>query len=148
ESSFEIHNCTGQDVHLLRVRSSTPWLTARPPVPIARGGQAWARQVWRVGVEAKPDGLPGGRHPGQINIQTECPEAPRTLVPLELDLRGPVEAAPGQLAFGAISPGAPARRRVRLRYAKEGAPPGPPPVSVSHDLGEQLQVSYAAMSAT
>jgi hypothetical protein len=148
ESSFEIHNCTGRDVHSLSVRSSTPWLTARPPVPIAHGGQAWARQIWRVVVEAKTDGLPVGRHQAQIEIQTDCPEAPVTPVPLELDLRGPVQAAPDQLAFGAISPGAPAKRRVLLRYATEGAPPGPPPVSLSHDLGEQLQVSYAAMSAT
>jgi hypothetical protein len=148
ESSFEIHNCTGRDVHLLCVRSSTPWLTARPAVPVARGGQAWARQVWRVVVEAKTDGLPAGCHQAQIVIQTDCPEAPVTLLPLELDLRGPVEAAPGQLAFGAISPGAPARRRVLLRYATEGAPPGPRHVSLSHNLGEQLQVSYAAISAT
>src|SRR5262249_12525280 len=55
ESSFEIHNCTGQDVHLLAVGSSTPWLTARPPVPLTPGDRAWARQVWRVVVEAKTD---------------------------------------------------------------------------------------------
>jgi hypothetical protein len=145
ECSFEIHNCTGQDVHLLRVRSSTRWLTARPPVPVARGDQARARQIWRVVVEAKTDGLPTGRHQGQIEIHTDCPEARVTPVPLELDLRGPVQASPGQLAFGAISPGAPAKRRVLLRYATKGAPPG---LSVSHNLGEQLQVDYAAMSAT
>jgi Protein of unknown function (DUF1573) len=148
ESSFEIHNCTGHDVRLLCVRSSTPWLTARPPVPIARGDQAWARQIWRVVVEAKTDGLPVGRHQAQIDIQTDCPEAPVTPVVLDLDLRGPVEASPGQLAFGAISPGARAKRRVLLRYATEGTPPGHPHVSLSHNLGEQLQVSYAATSAT
>jgi hypothetical protein len=148
EGSFEIHNCTGQDVHLLAVRSSTPWLTVRSPVPIAPGDQAWARQVWRVVVEAKTDGLPAGRHPAQIDIQTDCPEAPVTPVPVELDLRGPVEAAPDQLAFGTISPGAPAKRRVLLRYAAEGTSPGPRHVSISHNLGEQLQVSYAALSAT
>src|SRR5262249_13891756 len=104
-------------------------------------------QVWRVVIEAKPDGLPVGRHQAQIDIQTDCPEAPVTPVPVELDLRGSVEAAPGQLAFGSISPGAPGRRRVRLRYATEGGP-GPPPASLSHDLGEQLQVSYAALSAS
>src|SRR5262249_28059385 len=143
ESSFEIHNCPGQDMRLLSVRSSTPWLTARPPVPIACDGQAWVRQIWRVVVEAKTEGLPPGRHQAQIDIQTDCPEAPVTSVPLELDLRGPVEAAPGQLAFGTISPGTSAKRRVLLRYATEGAPP----VSLSHNLGEQLQVSYAAISA-
>jgi hypothetical protein len=47
------------------------------------------------------------------------------------------------LAFGTISPGTSAKRRVLLRYATEGVPP----VSVSHNLGEQLQVSYAAISA-
>jgi hypothetical protein len=148
ECSFEIHNCTGQDVHLLSVRSSTPWLTARPPVPVARGDQTWARQIWRVVVEAKTDGLPAGCHQAQIEIQTDCPEARVTPVPLELDLRGPVQASPGELAFGAISPGAPARRRVLLRYPTEGSPPGPRHVSLSHNLGEQLLVSYAAMSAT
>jgi hypothetical protein len=147
ESSFEIHNCTDQDVHLLSVRPCTPWLTARPPVPIARGDQAWVRQIWRVVVEAKTEGLPAGRHQAQIDIQTDCPEVPVTPVPLELDLRGPVQAAPGQLAFGTISPGTSAKRRVLLRYATEGAPPGPPPVSLSHNLGEQLQLSYAAISA-
>ncbi len=148
ENSFEIHNCTGQDVHLLAVRPSTPWLTARPPVPIAPSDQPWTRQIWRVVVEAKTDGLPAGRHQAQIDIQTDCPEAPVTPVPLELDLRGPVEAAPGQLAFGTISPGAPAKRKVLLRYATEGTSPGPRHVSISHNLGEQLQVSYAALSAT
>jgi hypothetical protein len=147
ENSFEIHNCTDQDVHLLSVRSSTPWLTARPPVSIARSDQAWARQIWRVVVEAKTDGLPAGRHQAQIDIQTDCLEAPVIQVPLDLDLRGPVEAAPGQLAFGTIAPGAPAKRKVVLRYATEGATPGHRHVSLNHNLGEQLQVSYAAISA-
>jgi hypothetical protein len=148
ESSFEIHNCTSQDVHLLSVRSSTPWLIARPPVSIVPSDHAWARQVWRVVLEAKTDGLPAGCHPAQIDIQTDCPEAPITPVPLDLDLRGPVEASPGQLAFGTIPPGTPARRKVLLRYATEDPPPGSRYVFITHNLGEQLQVSYAAISAT
>jgi hypothetical protein len=148
ESSFEIHNCTGQDVHLLSVGSSTPWLSVSPPVPSAGNDQPWARQVWRVVVEANADGLPPGRHRAQIDVRTDCPGAPVTTVPLDLDLRGAVQATPGQLDFGTISPGVSARRRVLLRYAAEGELSGPPRVSISHDLGEQLQVSYAALSAT
>jgi hypothetical protein len=148
ESCFEIHNCTDQDVQSLSVRSSTPWLTVQPPAPIAPSDHPWARQVWRVVVEAKTDGLPSGRHPAQIDIQTDCPEAPVTPVPLDLDLREPVQAAPSQMAFGTISPGTSVKRRVLLRYATEGVLPGHPQVSISHNLGEQLQVSYAAISAT
>jgi hypothetical protein len=117
-------------------------------VPIAPSDHPWARQAWRVVVEAKTDGLASGRHPAQIDIQTDCPEALITPVPLELDLREPVQAAPSEMAFGTISPGASAKRRVLLRYATEGALPGHPHVSISHDLGEQFQVSYAAISAT
>jgi hypothetical protein len=146
ESSFEIHNCTGQDVHFLAVGSSTPWLTAQQPVPVARGDHAGARQVWRVVVEAKAGGLPAGHHQAQVDIRTDCPEAPVTPVPVDLDLRAAVQAVPGQLAFGTTSPGTPARRRVLIRYATEGTPAGPRQVSLTHDLGKQLQVSYAALS--
>jgi hypothetical protein len=58
-----------------------------------------------------------------------------------------VQAAPGQLAFDTLSPGTPAKRKVVLRYATEGALPSPPDVFITHNLGKQLQVSYAANSA-
>jgi hypothetical protein len=148
ESLFEIHNCTDQDVHTLSVRSSDPWLTVRPPIPIMHSDHAGARQMWRVNVAAKTDGLQAGRHPGHIDIQTDCLEAPATLVMVELDLRLPVEAVPGQLAFGILSPGSSAQRKVFLRYDTEGASPDPPQISLSHDLGPQLHVSYAALSDT
>jgi hypothetical protein len=148
ESSFEIHNYTDQDVHRLSVRSLTPWLTPRSPEPIASSNRPGARQVWRVVVEAKTDGLPVGCHHAQIAIQTDCPEASETPVLLDLDLRGPVQASPDELAFGVLSAGGSARRKVFLRYAPDGARSELPRVSLTHDLGEQLQVSYAALSAT
>jgi hypothetical protein len=147
ETVFEVHNCTDQDVHALSVRSSTPWLTARSPVPTRHSDYAEARQVWQVVVEARPNGLPAGRHEAQVVIQTDCPAAPETTVPVELDVRGPVQALPGQLAFGTVPPGTPARRKVLLRYATEDTPPGSRYVFITHNLGVQLQVSYAALSA-
>jgi hypothetical protein len=148
ESSFEIHNCTDQDVHVLSARSSTPWLTAGLPVPVPRSDHAGARQVWRVVVEARADGLPVGRHQAQVHIRTDCPEVPVSSVRVELDLRGPVQSVPEQLAFGTLSPGTPARRKVVLRYDMEGAHSSPPDVCITHNLGQQLLVSYAALSAT
>jgi hypothetical protein len=103
--------------------------------------------MWRVVVEAKPDGLPVGRHQAQVHIRTDCPEAPVNVVLVELDLRGPVQAVPEHLAFGTLSPGTPARRKVVLRYDMEGAHSSPLDVCITHNLGRQLQVSYAPNSA-
>ena len=147
ETVFEVHNCTDQDVHALSVRSCTPWLTVRPPVPTSHSDYAGARQVWQVVVEAKPDGLPAGRHEAQVVLQTDCPTDPWMSVPVELDVRGPVQASPEQLAFGTVPPGTPTRRRLLIRYATEDTPPGSRHVFITHNLGEQLQVSYAALSS-
>src|SRR5262245_50854243 len=147
-ASFEIHNCTDGDVHLLSAQSLTPWLTVPEPVPAAGSEHGPARQVWRVVVAARADGLPAGRHQAQVKITTDCPGAPAQVVPVELDLREPVQVAPRQLSFGTVAPKSPAERKVLFRYAAAGAPSGRWGVAISHNLGTQLRVSYVERSPT
>jgi hypothetical protein len=144
---FEIRNCTDRDIRLLSVQTSAPWLEARPEAVCPSGESAPARQVWRVTVRVKADGLPARRHEAQVVIETDCADAPLQRVPVGLDLGAAVRATPGRLAFGTITPGTPARRRVLLQYPAGGSS-GPGSVAVTHTLGNQLSVSYTRVSAT
>jgi hypothetical protein len=146
-ASLEIHNCTAGDVHLLSVQAVTPWLTVNEPVPTAGSAPGRARQIWQVAVTAKADGLPAGRHQTEVKIKTDCPEDPFKVVPVELDLREPVQVAPRQLSFGTLAPNTPAQRKALFRYAA-AAPSGRWGVALTHNLGEQLRVIYVELSPT
>jgi hypothetical protein len=148
ETSLEIHNCTDRDVHLLGVPVTPSWLAVREPVTIKVREYGHARQIWRVVIDANADGLTVGRHQARVELKTDCSEAPVKVIPVELDLREPVQVVPRQLSFGTLVPGTPGQRKLLLRYPTNGAPSSGGGVAITHNLGEQLQVIYLERSAT
>jgi hypothetical protein len=148
ETFLEIHNCTERDFHIVTVRSLTPWLTIRRQLPITCRTDPHARQTWRIDVEARTEGLRAARHQAQVEIHTDCVISAPIIVPVELDLRKPARCVPKELAFGTLDESASAKRKVLIHYATQDLALGLPQVSLTHNMGKQLQLIYAALSAS
>lgn len=146
--TLEVRNMTGADIQLRSIDGSAPWLKASSTVIEPPQKENAARQVWKLKVWPQIDGLATGRHRAQLNIHTDCPECGLKSIPVELDLRGPIEARPSELAFGTIQPGTTIDKKILLRLGPGASPEAMRQASITHDLGDQLNVRCAEASST
>lgn len=125
---------------------SVPWLKADlqtiPPI-VERFP---ARQTWQVHLMVDTASLVPGAYQAQIEFQTDDPEAPRKVVPVELTTGRLFEVAPSELAFGMVSPGATASRKVLIRAAPTASPLRAADVKIEHGVGPRLSVACESIS--
>jgi hypothetical protein len=140
EQSFEIHNFSGKDVEVKAIQGTAPWLTA-VFLPIEPQGEPRPRQAWRVLVYPKTDGLPSGRHQAFLEIQSSCPESLVKRLPVDLILTAPVEVIPSQMFLGNVTTGSPRKYRLLLRFTPDAIPAEESDLEITHDLGDQFQVT-------
>ncbi len=137
ESFFEIHNYTSDLVKLEAPRCSEPWLEAelRP----IEGTSPDVKQVWRVVVRAKTQGLRPGRHADEILI-TESGTEFQKRVPVEIDLVAPIRPIPNRLFFGSLERNRPVEKKLSLLLSSDVGGLTADDIQINHDLGDRLKI--------
>jgi hypothetical protein len=152
ESVFEVYNYSDVDWTGIMLTPSAPWLTADASqlrVETKRGeGQPHFRQGWRIAVAVNSDVIPVGSHSETIAVSSRGHDvAIRKVVPVQVRIRTPIAAIPGQLFFGAIPTNGTASRNVIVQFNGVAAPSSPDSVSLHHDLGTALTFHWTTTDA-
>jgi hypothetical protein len=126
--------------------SSEPWVTIKSQAAFRGRSKPDPRQVWRVVLRAKTEGLKPGRHRAELSIRTEGAKSPPKPVSVEVVLAAPVEAIPERMFFGLVERGRPSENRVLMRVSSDVNLSSPAAIALNHDLGEQLHLNVSRRS--
>jgi hypothetical protein len=143
---FRVSNFLQHDLPQPRVVCSVPWLKAeiRPATVVAE--RFPPRQAWQVRVTADTTQFQPGEYFSQVEVRTDDPEAPRKVIPVDLTVKWILELVPRELAFGPVSPGKAANRKVLLKLSPSVSPLHSADIKIEHDLGERLVVNCRELS--
>ncbi len=129
---LNVHNYSAAEWSELEVASDDDWLTIEKvePVRLADGRpNTEPRQSWRILLRASFDDLKAGAHATRVRCRSDGFEE---AVVVTIRVESPLRVIPPTLFFGTVIVGSTVERTLKVV--------APGPLSVTHDLGEQVAV--------
>ncbi len=145
EQWFEVRNFSGRVFKTMSVTSEAKWLATQVVEVSSSQPRSVSDplQLWRVTVKTDPKQLQPGSNAAIIKVSPDRADLSRQ-VKVWITSSPPFFATPRQLFFGAVSMGAPARRKVWLRVAPDQAGGSDRGLcSLTHTLGNRLSLRWS-----
>ena len=145
--SIDIFNYSDSEWDSLLVEPSKGWLTVKTeqvkPVPESESA---VRQAWRSVVEVQTRKLDPGKYQAELHVRPKNTAVEPSIVAVELTVTSPMKAIPGDLFFGRAKVGESVCATTAVLLAADMPAVNARRVSISHNLGERLDVNVEQVS--
>jgi hypothetical protein len=143
--TIELRNYSDQDLKITSVQSPDWLLVEHQPGEKAGPGEP-ARQTWRIIIRADVSKYRDGPEPSTLVIHTNATQIEPVVVPVNLRIRRPLEAAPYGFDFRIVPVGKTGQQALMLDVSLQFGALTEKDLVVTHNLGDELQIQVFKMA--
>jgi hypothetical protein len=143
--AIRLRNYSDQDVTITRVQAPD-WLRAELDPTQSSEESTRPRQLWKITVHADATKFRAGPEAAMLVVHTSAPKMDPVVIPVNLEIRAPLEVVPAGLDFRIVPAGTTRQQALMLDLSLYLGDVSEKDLLLTHPLGQELKIQVVKMA--